>query len=515
MKFLCDNCKAKYQIADEKVAGKTVRMKCRKCGHLIEVKAAVTETSVAKSTPPPGPLDGDDKTVVGPPPAALSAMAAKAPAAKIATSLTSTRPPAQKQSPPKESALAGAFQRTVQRDEPSAQRSLRELQAADQWYVAINGVPVGPIRMSELRRKAAVGAVTEDSLVWQEGLEEWRPLRTYPELAEAVREAIAGGRPSLTPHPPSSLDALVAARPVGAPQQAPHPAPSPQPARVTPAPAAARSNVVPITSRLATAEKLEEAPEPFAAPKQPEPVKEPERSVPAAPAAQILLAPPPVLGMEPKRGVPWIPIAMVVLAAGFGVTAAYAIFFRTPVPQPAPVVIVSAAPNPNPPPTATAATTEPPATAVAPPDSAAPVATNAVRQTPAGPKGTATASSSKPFDPAIAALLSGSPGAGPAVGTGGGQGPGGSLTSDQIEAVVRSHQTGVKRTCWERSGSQLSAVNVTAHLTIGPTGTVSSAEVDGNDPVVAKCIENQVKTWQFPATGSTSQANIPFHFLRQ
>jgi len=39
MRFLCEQCKAKYQIADEKVAGKTVRMKCRKCGHLIEVKA--------------------------------------------------------------------------------------------------------------------------------------------------------------------------------------------------------------------------------------------------------------------------------------------------------------------------------------------------------------------------------------------------------------------------------------------------------------------------------------------
>src|SRR5215471_17493656 len=51
MKFLCDNCKAKYQIADEKVAGKTVRMKCRKCGHLIEVRAAVTETSVASHGP--------------------------------------------------------------------------------------------------------------------------------------------------------------------------------------------------------------------------------------------------------------------------------------------------------------------------------------------------------------------------------------------------------------------------------------------------------------------------------
>ena len=54
MKFLCDQCKAKYQISDEKVAGKTVRMKCRKCGHQIEVRAAVTESSVSTSLPPPG-----------------------------------------------------------------------------------------------------------------------------------------------------------------------------------------------------------------------------------------------------------------------------------------------------------------------------------------------------------------------------------------------------------------------------------------------------------------------------
>src|SRR6185295_7735641 len=51
MKFLCENCKAKYQIADEKVAGRTVRMKCRKCGHMIEVEASVTETSVASRAP--------------------------------------------------------------------------------------------------------------------------------------------------------------------------------------------------------------------------------------------------------------------------------------------------------------------------------------------------------------------------------------------------------------------------------------------------------------------------------
>lgn len=51
MKFVCDNCKAKYQIGDEKVAGKTLRMKCRRCGHLIQVAASVTESSVSTKLP--------------------------------------------------------------------------------------------------------------------------------------------------------------------------------------------------------------------------------------------------------------------------------------------------------------------------------------------------------------------------------------------------------------------------------------------------------------------------------
>ncbi|MFW6085703.1 MAG: zinc-ribbon domain-containing protein, partial [Myxococcota bacterium] len=38
MKFLCHHCKSKYQIADEKVAGRTLKMKCRKCGHDIIIR---------------------------------------------------------------------------------------------------------------------------------------------------------------------------------------------------------------------------------------------------------------------------------------------------------------------------------------------------------------------------------------------------------------------------------------------------------------------------------------------
>ena len=52
MKFLCPSCKAKYQISDEKVAGRSVRMKCRKCGHVIQISKTITEG--AGGSEPPG-----------------------------------------------------------------------------------------------------------------------------------------------------------------------------------------------------------------------------------------------------------------------------------------------------------------------------------------------------------------------------------------------------------------------------------------------------------------------------
>src|SRR5262249_8450804 len=153
VKFLCDQCKAKYQISDDKVAGKTVRMKCRKCGHQIEVRAAVTETSVSSALPQP---DGTS-TPSNPPPA--QAGGARAPAAPraggLATSLSAARPTAPRAPAQPAGALAGAFKSSVQKEpeDAGAAKELLSISANDEWYCAINGVPVGPIRVTELRRK--------------------------------------------------------------------------------------------------------------------------------------------------------------------------------------------------------------------------------------------------------------------------------------------------------------------------------------------------------------------------
>jgi predicted Zn finger-like uncharacterized protein len=562
VKFICEQCKAKYQIADDKVAGKTVRMKCRKCGHQIEVRAAVTETSVSAGAPSPttseapqGPSDAP-RAPTAPRPAAPRANA-------LATSLASARP-----SPPRHGsssgspqadrpgALAGAFKTTVsgKEEEISASFDLNELSAADEWYVAINGVPVGPIRVAEIRRKAALGAVNEESLCWQEGLEEWRPLKAFADLAAVVLEAATSGRNSvLTPQPP---DVRTSAPP--APPAAPRPQASRAPTAAAPqrsappgrpAAAAARSNVVPIASRLAAAEKLDDATvpltselrdslvaaDPFASP--PVTANAPEAGPSQAASAAILGAgavaavpqavqPVSILPVaQSKKPFPWVIVAMLVLAAAFGITAALAIFLK-PAPAPVPVVIQM----PSSMPTAQQAPTAAPAPAdsgsgsvVAGSVPLAPSAAAASARAAASALAIANAHpSAAPSATGPAFSLSGIGGARPTVdptlgNAGGGDthAPGQCLSAAQIQSVIGQHEFGVKRTCWDKSSTTRQAVSVGVTVSIGPGGEVTAVNATGDDNTVSACVSSNVHTWHFPAGGCSQQTYFKLNFVRQ
>src|SRR5262245_5455904 len=67
MKITCHACDAKYTIADEKVTGRTVKIKCKKCGATIVVNAdpaamgggaAAAAPAYAEAAPHPGDDDG-------------------------------------------------------------------------------------------------------------------------------------------------------------------------------------------------------------------------------------------------------------------------------------------------------------------------------------------------------------------------------------------------------------------------------------------------------------------------
>ena len=45
MKITCQSCQSKYTVSDEKVQGKTVKIKCRKCGATILVNSGGVTTT--------------------------------------------------------------------------------------------------------------------------------------------------------------------------------------------------------------------------------------------------------------------------------------------------------------------------------------------------------------------------------------------------------------------------------------------------------------------------------------
>jgi predicted Zn finger-like uncharacterized protein len=157
MKFLCSHCKAKYQIADEKVAGRALRMTCRNCKQEIVIH-------------------GD----------------AGAAAGYITPSIHPIRSPA----PP--SPLGADFQMQV-----ANLRAPPLPQPIDEWHVGINDVPVGPMRREEVARKLAAGVIHPESLAWREGLDDWLPIRMIPELAVLCVPAMPVSHPSPPLHAPA------------------------------------------------------------------------------------------------------------------------------------------------------------------------------------------------------------------------------------------------------------------------------------------------------------------------
>jgi hypothetical protein len=92
------------------------------------------------------------------------------------------------------------------------------------------------------------------------------------------------------------------------------------------------------------------------------------------------------------------------------------------------------------------------------------------------------------------------------------------LDSDAVQRVIAAHRAGIKRTCWERPDREKrpAQVNVTVTLTVGTGGVVTQSAAQGDDQVIAKCIESQARRWTFPPPPLTpTTVNIPFKFVQE
>ncbi len=147
MRVGCEHCGAAYSVADEKVAGRRLKLRCKKCGEPIVVDGAVLASAAA-------PPDEPD--------------AVEAPAA---------REPVRAPQP-------------IVASEPDAA-----------WHVAVGDASQGPYTLDELAGYRADGTIGADTLVYRQGWSDWRLAAQVPELehAAAPRRSAAPPRPAPVP----------------------------------------------------------------------------------------------------------------------------------------------------------------------------------------------------------------------------------------------------------------------------------------------------------------------------
>ncbi|MGK0358947.1 MAG: putative Zn finger-like uncharacterized protein [Bradymonadia bacterium] len=128
MRIVCDNCAAKYQISDEKVRNKVFKIRCKRCAHVIVVRA-----------------NEQGERAEAPVQAAVAPVEAEPAVAQAA---------------------AGAV-----------------------WYVVVNREQVGPLTPDQVLAHFERGDVDADTFTWAEGMADWVRLATIPEFADHVAAA--------------------------------------------------------------------------------------------------------------------------------------------------------------------------------------------------------------------------------------------------------------------------------------------------------------------------------------
>jgi predicted Zn finger-like uncharacterized protein len=439
MKFVCSNCKAKYQIADEKAAGRTLRMTCRRCNNEI----------VIQGSPAPGGTGARrdprlERSATPPPPAAASALAAD-------------------------------FRRQV----ASGGSDLTSSLVSDEWHVAINDIPVGPMRRDEVARKISIGAVTPESLAWREGLDDWMPAADIPDLAMLF----------------------------GAQLSAP-----PPPTEVRPA---ARARVVPVGGRVG----VEASPaviEDIVIPEQPQ-----ERLSSSGAISAHTNPPPPSEGQNAGR------LFLMVSAGVFVMFVGVVIGVKVLTPA-APAPIVQAAP--------TEAAATKPNEEESEEDSENVIALDmqeidgqasaarAKAKTGAEATKKVVGANGRQLSAAEQAMLDQFSGGGatPSIKTrpanisgetnsGGGEG----LSASQLSGVVNKKRSELQR-CYEsalRATASDETVRLDVDITVGISGTVTKVGTRGKAlPGMDTCIERTVRMWRFPTASGDTRTSFPVVF---
>ena len=139
MKIVCDACGAKYSIADEKVAGKVFKIRCKKCSNIIVVRGT------------------DDA--------------------------------------PQEASPAGYDEKETRVFDYAGYDD----GAGPVWHLVIDQEQVGPLSAAEVQQKFSAGEIDAETYTWKEGFADWLPLVEVPEFAGLAQSPNAAAAAAVAP----------------------------------------------------------------------------------------------------------------------------------------------------------------------------------------------------------------------------------------------------------------------------------------------------------------------------
>ncbi|GAB4519472.1 MAG: hypothetical protein Tsb0020_38040 [Haliangiales bacterium] len=181
MKFYCHRCSKPYLIADERVRGKILKIRCKSCSAVITVREGMDVNRPSRT--------GRQHTVQSPPGGGAEA--------------TASTPQV------RQSAIASAVSIPPGFDGRASSQGLAGADDGDsfeEWYVSVEGEQHGPMPVARARAWVSAQGADAQVFCWRDGFSDWIPVDAEPAFQGTRRQSRLALLPPLAaagaPKPP-------------------------------------------------------------------------------------------------------------------------------------------------------------------------------------------------------------------------------------------------------------------------------------------------------------------------
>ncbi len=176
MKFSCEQCQTKYNLPDDRVRGKVLKIRCKKCGCQITVSQGGVRTAKGEG-------ESEDATMIG----------SRASVGLLGGSGGGGHSGGGggDESEGGDSTMIGGMADFFSKLGGPTQ------QAPDEWHLSLDGNVVDPMPLAELAQRilSEQGTPGRDIFVWREGQSDWLPPDSIDEVRAAVDKARKNPQP--------------------------------------------------------------------------------------------------------------------------------------------------------------------------------------------------------------------------------------------------------------------------------------------------------------------------------